>query len=150
MEKGEIAHFELSHLFPQCFLKAFYAPVSKDRGHIVLPLSVRPSVHLSVCTNLTWKLNIFPLLLNMIYLQGSCLVWRHISSICICWYQGQGHLQRSRSNIKVTFLKKWPFLGHSCFTNTSCFFNLLVWVYMEERVKLMWFVPFKYFQIWRV
>ena len=40
--------------------------------------------------------------------------------MCICWYQGQGHLQRSRSNIKVTFLKKWPFRGHSCFTNTSC------------------------------
>ena len=48
------------------------------------------------------------------------MVWRHISSICICWYQGQGHLQRSRSNIKVTFLKKWPFWGHLCFTNTSC------------------------------
>ena len=29
----------------------FYAPVSKDRGHIVLPLSVCPSV--CVCTNLT-------------------------------------------------------------------------------------------------
>ena len=29
---------------------------------------------------------------------------------------------RSRSNINVTFLKKWPFRGHSCFTNTSCFF----------------------------
>ena len=26
--------------------------------------SVRPSIRLSVCTNLTWKLNIFPLLLN--------------------------------------------------------------------------------------
>ena len=27
----------------------FHAPVSKDGGHIVLPLSVCPSVHLSVC-----------------------------------------------------------------------------------------------------
>ena len=27
---------------------------------------------------------------------------------------------KSRSNIKVTFLKKWPFRGHSFFTNTSC------------------------------
>ena len=27
----------------------FYAPVSKDRGHIVLPLSVRPFVCLSIC-----------------------------------------------------------------------------------------------------
>ena len=41
----------------------FYAPVWKDRGHIVLPfMSVRPSVCLSVCTNLMSKLNIFPLL----------------------------------------------------------------------------------------
>ena len=48
---------------------AFYAPVSKDQGILFYRcLSVRPSVHLtvppSVCTNLTWKLNIFPLLLN--------------------------------------------------------------------------------------
>ena len=77
---------------------------------------------LSVYTNLKWKLNVFPITPKLIYLQGSYLVWRHISSICICWYQGQGHLQRSRSNIKVTFLKQWPFWGHSCFTNTSCFF----------------------------
>ena len=48
----------------------------------------------------------FPIAPKQIYLQGSYLVWRHISSICICWYQGQSHLQRSRSNIKVTFLKK--------------------------------------------
>ena len=34
---------------------------------------------------------------------------------------------RSRSNIKVTFLKKWPFWGHSCFTNTSCFFKEMVY-----------------------
>ena len=27
----------------------FYAPESKDRGHIVLPLSVRPSVRASIC-----------------------------------------------------------------------------------------------------
>ena len=36
--------------------KGFYAPVSKDRGGgggIVLPLSVCPSICLSVCTNLT-------------------------------------------------------------------------------------------------
>ena len=59
----------------------------------------------------------------MIYLPGSYLVWRHISSICICWYQGQGHPQRSRSNVEVTFLKKWSFRGHLCFTSTSCFFS---------------------------
>ena len=37
-----------------------------------------------------------------------------------CWYQIKGHLSRSRSNIKVTIFKKWPLLGHLCFTNTSC------------------------------
>ena len=36
---------------------SFYTPVWKDRGHIVLPVSVCPSVHLH-------KLNIFPLLLH--------------------------------------------------------------------------------------
>ena len=88
----------------------------------VVRLSVRPSVRLSVCLHKpNVKTEHFPITPKLIYLQGSYLVWRHISSICICWYQGQGHLQRSRSNIKVTFLKKWPFRGHSCFTNTSCF-----------------------------
>ena len=29
MEKGEIAHFEQFHLFPQCFPKAFYFSVLK-------------------------------------------------------------------------------------------------------------------------
>ena len=43
-----------------------------------------------------------------------------MSSIHI-WYQGQVHLQRSRSNIRVMFLKRWVFWGHWCFTNTSCF-----------------------------
>ena len=44
-------------------MTTFYTSVSKDGGRILLPLSVRPSV----CTNLTWKLNIFPfpLLLNL-------------------------------------------------------------------------------------
>ena len=50
--------------------------------------------------------------------------------------QGQGHLQRSRSNIKVTFLKKWPFQGHSCFTNTSCF-NLLLGTDSECNLRLV-------------
>ena len=37
----------------KCIFFRIYAPVSKDRGHIVLPLSVCPSVRLSVYTNLT-------------------------------------------------------------------------------------------------
>ena len=49
----------------------FYTPLSKDQGHIVLPLSVRPSVCLH-------KLNVktlhFPITPKLIYLQGSYLV----------------------------------------------------------------------------
>ena len=41
----------------QCYKPNFYAPSSKDQGHIVLPSSVR----LSVCLH---SFNIFPLLLN--------------------------------------------------------------------------------------
>ena len=50
------------------------------------------------------------------------MVWRHISSpgtkVKVV-RKGQGHLQWSRSNIRVMFLKKWVFRGHKCFTNTS-------------------------------
>ena len=28
-----------------------------------------------------------------------------------------------KAYIKITFLKKWLFREHSCFTNTSCFFQ---------------------------
>ena len=63
VEKEEIARNEQFLLFPQCFLLNqiiasllfhifdinFYAPVSKDWGHIVLLLSACPSV----CKNLT-------------------------------------------------------------------------------------------------
>ena len=90
-------------------------PYRKIGGNIVLLFSVCHSICLSICTNLTFSH--YP---KLIYLQGVYLVWGHISSIYICWNQSQGHLQRSRSNIKVTFLKKWLFWGHSCFTNTSC------------------------------
>ena len=39
------------------------------------------------------------------------------------WYQGEGHLFGSRSNIKVTYLKKIGHCrGHSYFTNASSFF----------------------------
>ena len=65
----------------------FYAPVSKDRGHIVLPLSVR----LSVCTNLTWKLNIFPLVLNGFIYKA------HI------WYEGTSHGYTSGTKVKVKY-----------------------------------------------
>ena len=117
----------------------FYAPVSKDWGAYCFT-DARLSVCLSVCLR---KLNVktlhFPITPKLIYLQGSYLVWRHISSICICWYQGQGHLQRSRSNIKITFLKRWPFLGHSCFTNTSCFSITFTtfWAYFRFHLQML-------------
>ena len=68
---------------------------------------VRPSVCMYICPSVC---------------PSVCLVWRHISLIHISWYQGQGHLQRSRSNIRVMCLKRWVFQGHLCFRNTSCFF----------------------------
>ena len=47
-----VLHSPLSNQFT--LLPAnFYAPTSKDLGHIILPWSVCLSVHLSVCTNLT-------------------------------------------------------------------------------------------------
>ena len=108
-------------------------PDSKVWGHIVLPLSVCPSIcqsiRLSVCTNLTWKLNIFPLHLNLFVTRLIFGMKAH-RLIHIFWYQGQGHLQRSRSNIRVMFLKRWVFLGHYCFTNTSCFFFKLLIPYI--------------------
>ena len=41
--------------------------------------------------------------------KGLNLVWRYISLIHIWSYQGQGHLQRSQSNTKVTLFRKQPF-----------------------------------------
>ena len=40
----------MGHSCKDCIQQSlyFYAPVSKDRGHVVLPLSVCPSAHLSV------------------------------------------------------------------------------------------------------
>ena len=95
---------------PQFFFNySFYALAPKDQGHIVLPcLSV---CLLSVCRGpkLNLKASHFPLTSKLIWLQGPYLAQRHISSIHICWYKGQGYL--SRSNIKVTFLKKMAVLG---------------------------------------
>ena len=46
-------------------VSAFLCPASKDRGYIVLPLSICLSVPSSVCLHkLNMKLYIFPLLLN--------------------------------------------------------------------------------------
>ena len=87
----------------------FYAPASIDRGHIVLPcLSVCPSVCLlkTKHVNLTFSYNFHSIQITMLILG-----MKHISSIRISRYQGQGHLPRSRWNIKVTFLKKLDVLG---------------------------------------
>ena len=73
-------------------MKAFHVHVSKDPGGEIMFYRC-PLVCPSVCTNLTWKHFPTP---KLIYLQGSYLVWRHISSICICCYQS------SRSSAKVS------------------------------------------------
>ena len=41
------------------------------------------------------------------------------------WYQGQGHLSMSWSNIKITFFERWQFWEHKFFTDTSRY-SLLV------------------------
>ena len=43
--------------------------------------------------------------------------------ILICWYQSQGHLQRSRSDIKVTFLKKNGHFGGISISQTYLVFS---------------------------
>ena len=50
VEKGENAGYQHVLLFPQCFQKSFYAPISKDRGILFCSCL---SVRLSACTNLT-------------------------------------------------------------------------------------------------
>ena len=109
-------------LFGKLFAKPvhFCAPVSKDRGGGIFFTIVRLSVCLYVCLH---KLDVKTTFshYSLTNLLTRLIFGRHISSIRICWYQGQGHLQRSRSNINVVFLKKRPFRGHSYFTNTYCF-----------------------------
>ena len=58
----------------------FHAPTMKSQGHIVLPLSVCPNVCLHKLNMKTWH---FLFTSKLIQLQGSYLVWRHISSIHI-------------------------------------------------------------------
>ena len=116
--------FSISFLFFFFFfflllLFNIYAPASIDRGRIVLLVSVCPFVCLSVCLSaesLTCELNfsynfhtiqVTMLIFSMQVLFDNTILVRVISS-------------RLRSNVKVTFLKKWPFRGYWCFTNTSC------------------------------
>ena len=72
-------------------------------------------IRLSVCTKLTWKLNIFILLINYFTYKALILVKRRIMKT---------HLLESRSSAKV----KVKYQGHThtkkrllCFTNKSCF-----------------------------
>ena len=76
-------------------------------------LSVRPSVPLSVCTNLTWKLNIFPLLLNSFSYKA------HI------WYEGTSHRYTSGTKVKVICRGQGQISG-SCFSKDMCFGGISV------------------------
>ena len=99
----------------------FHAPVSKDRGHIVLPLSV--------CTNLTWKLNIFPLLLNQFSYKA------HV------WYEGTSHLYTSPgTKVKVICKVQGQILG-SCFSIDGCFLGISVsQTHLVLYIYGIWFV----------
>ena len=79
----------------------FLYPRIERSGHIVLPLSVCLYVHLSVYTNLTQKLNIFLLFLNLFSfkarIQYKCTSHQYTSAgtkvKVIC--KGQGQISRS-------------------------------------------------------
>ena len=88
----------------------FYAPISKDRGHVVLPLSV----HLSGCTNLAWKLNIFPLLLNKFSYKA------HI------WYEGTSHRFTSPGTKFKVICRDQGQISGSCFSKDGCFRGISV------------------------
>ena len=58
----------------------------------------------------------------------------------ICWYQGQGRLPRSRSNIKVTFLKKMAVSGALVFHKHILFFfffffQIMISVFRKEEIQ---------------
>ena len=96
-------------------LGVFYAPVSKDRGHIVLPLSVCPSICPSVCLHkLKWKLYIFPFLLNYFSYKA------HI------WYEGTSHRYTSPgTKVKIIYKGQGQISG-SCFSKDGCFGDISV------------------------
>ena len=89
-------HYRIS-----CFmLISFYAPTSINWGHIVFCPSVCPLVHLSmrpfVCPQTFTLANLF--------IGKTYFTWVYLVTSPFCCYQVQGH--QSRSNIKVTVLKK--------------------------------------------
>ena len=88
-------------------------PALIDWGRFVLLVSVCLSACPSICLLKTPPVN-----LTFSCSSSNAQIWNegtkaHLLSIRVCWYQGQGHLPRSRSNIKFTFLKKWLFWGIS-------------------------------------
>ena len=81
-----------------------------------------PSVPLSVCLCVCLKLDQhtkhFSVISNLFKSQCSYMVWRYISTVHICWYQGHMHLLWS--NMKVT--KKMAVLGAIVFHKHRLFF----------------------------
>ena len=101
--------------------------------HLLVPRS-RSSAKVKyqdqISQNLTKKLNISLLLQNEFSYKPH--IWNE-ELIHICWYRCQDHLPRSRSNIKVTFLKRWPFWGISVLqTHLVSLFSLLEKISVQD------------------
>ena len=80
----------------------FYAPAAKDRGHIVLPLSVCLSVRLHKVNMKTEQFPITPLVTRLIFGMKA-----HLNTYLL--------VPRSSAKVKVKyqvmFLKRWEFQG---------------------------------------
>ena len=99
--KKEIARNEQFLLFPQCFLlNTAFAPVWKDWRHIVLLLSVCPSVFLH-------KLNIS--------ITPKLIYKAHI------WYEGTSHQYTSPGAKVKVICKGQGQISESCFSKDGCF-----------------------------
>ena len=88
-------------------------------------------VHLCVCVSvclfvcLSAKTFTLSISFDWCVLRPSYFTQEYLVTRPFCWYQVQGHLSKSRSNIKVTVFKKWPLQEHWCLTNTSCFLRVV-------------------------
>ena len=105
--------------------QAFFMPPHRKIGGILFYCcpSIHLSVRLSVCTNLTWKLNIFPLHLNYY----SCKA--HI------WYKGTFHWYTSLG-IKVKVICKGQGqISGSCFSKDGYFGGISV-----SQTHLVYFI----------
>ena len=95
-----------------------YAPASIGRGQKKMAC---PFVRLSVC--LSAKSFILAIAFERSVRELLYFTYIFLGAKPCLWYQSQDHLPRSRST------KKLPFRGHSCFTNTCCF-----WTWFQQKV----------------